>query len=265
MRNVVRNSLAHLELPRASLLVPARCQKNCEYDSSVESVVLIPSLGRPSSDFVLLAESLRQASFRPVAIDPRPHFPDRPNLHDLALDTIHQIDELGIENFHLVGHAFGNRLSRCVAADFPERVLSLTLLAAGGLVEPPAEMWQVLFSCYDRTLSDEDHMVAVRTAFFAEGNDPESWRDGWCPEIMKYQRGAVTSTPREDWWSAVVSRVLVIQALQDAIAPVENGRRYQSESAPHAQLVEIDGSGHAMLPEQPDAIASALVAFLRSK
>jgi pimeloyl-ACP methyl ester carboxylesterase len=234
-----------------------------DYGLAVKSVVLIPSLGRPGSDFDLLAESLREASFNPVAIDPRPQFPDRPNLHDLALDTIHQIDDMGIESFHLVGHAFGNRLSRCVAADFPERVLSLTLLAAGGLVEPPAEIWQVLFSCYDRTLSDEDHIDAVRTAFFAEGNDPSSWRDGWYPEIMKYQRGAVTSTPREDWWNATVSRVLVIQALQDAIAPVENGRRYQAESAPHAQLVEIDGSGHAMLPEQPDAIASALIAFLR--
>jgi hypothetical protein len=36
-------------------------------------------------------------------------------------------------------------LSRCVAADFPERVLSLTLLAAGGLVEPPAEMGKCSF------------------------------------------------------------------------------------------------------------------------
>jgi pimeloyl-ACP methyl ester carboxylesterase len=112
-------------------------------------------------------------------------------------------------------------------------------------------------------MSDEDHIAAVRTAFFAEGNDPTSWRDGWYPEIMKYQRGAITSTPREDWWSAAVSRVLVVQALQDAIAPVENGRRYQAESAPHAQLIEINQSGHAMLPEQPDAIASALIAFLR--
>jgi pimeloyl-ACP methyl ester carboxylesterase len=57
--------------------------------------------------------------------------------------------------------------------------------------------------------------------------------------------------------------VLVVQALQDAIAPVENGRRYVSESAPHARLVEIDGAGHAMLPEQPEAIASVVIEFLK--
>jgi pimeloyl-ACP methyl ester carboxylesterase len=28
-------------------------------------------------------------------------------------------------------------------------------------------------------------------------------------------------------------------------------------------LVEIDGAGHAMLPEQPEAIASAVIEFLK--
>jgi pimeloyl-ACP methyl ester carboxylesterase len=73
----------------------------------------------------------------------------------------------------------------------------------------------------------------------------------------------VLRTPREEWWNASVDRVLVVQALQDAIAPVENGRRYVSESAPHARLVEIDGAGHAMLPEQPEAIASVVIEFLK--
>ena len=82
-------------------------------------------------------------------------------------------------------------------------------------------------------------------------------------DVMRYQRKALTSTPRDDWWSASIQRVLVVHALQDAIAPVENGRRYKSESAPHARLVEIDRAGHAMLPEQPEAIASAVISFLQ--
>ena len=102
----------------------------------------------------------------------------------------------------------------------------------------------------------------MKTAFFADGNDPSVWRDGWMPEVFRYQRAAVTSTPRDDWWSASVGRVLVVQALQDAIAPPGNGRRYVAESAPHARLVEIDGAGHAMLPEQPQLIASAMLDFL---
>ena len=96
----------------------------------MEDVVLIPSLGRPASDFDLLSQSIRKSGYRAFAIDPRPEFPGQPNLHDLARDTVQQLDDLGLTNFHLVGHAFGNRLSRCITADYADRVLSLTLLAA---------------------------------------------------------------------------------------------------------------------------------------
>lgn len=229
----------------------------------METVVLIPSLGRPASDFDALCDSLRESEFNPVAIDPRPQFEGKPDLHDLARDTIQQIDEMGIGDFHLIGHAFGNRLSRCITADFNDRVLSLILLAAGGLEEPEKGIWDSLTACYDDTLNDQEHLSNVKKCFFAPGNDPSDWRDGWFPEIMRYQRRAVVTTPREDWWSASVSRVLVVQALQDAVAPVANGRRYVAESAPHARLVEIDGAGHAMLPEQPEVIASAVIEFLK--
>lgn len=229
----------------------------------METVILIPSLGRPASDFDALCHSLRDAGFRAVGIEPRSTFPGKPTLHDLAADTVAQIDAMGIEKFHLIGHAFGNRLSRCITADFNDRVLSLTLLAAGGLVEPEEHIWAALSACFDETLSDEEHMMNVKVGFFADGNDPTVWRDGWFPGVMQYQRPAVIRTPRDEWWSASVDRVLVVQALQDAIAPVENGRRYVSESAPHAHLVEINGAGHAMLPEQPEAIASAVIEFLK--
>jgi pimeloyl-ACP methyl ester carboxylesterase len=229
----------------------------------VETVVLIPSLGRPASDFDSLRDSLGSAGFTAIGIDPKPTFIGKPTLHDLAADTITQIDAMGVEKFHLIGHAFGNRLSRCITADFTSRILSLTLLAAGGLVEPEEHIWAALAACYDTTLSDDEHMKNVKMGFFAEGNDPSVWRDGWFSEVMKYQRSAVLRTPREEWWNASVDRVLVVQALQDAIAPVENGRRYVSESAPHARLVEIDGAGHAMLPEQPEAIASVVIEFLK--
>lgn len=230
----------------------------------METVVLVPSLGRPASDFDALARALVDAGFNAVPIDPRPTFSGSPTLHDLAADTVSQVDALGIEKFHLIGHAFGNRLSRCITADFNHRVLSLTLLAAGGLVDPDEKFHHALIGCFDESLSEDEHLRNVQTGFFADGNDASVWSKGWFPEVMKYQAGAVRRTPREDWWSASVDRVLVVQALQDNIAAVENGRRYVAESAPHASLVEISGAGHAMLPEQPEAIAAAVIEFLKA-
>jgi pimeloyl-ACP methyl ester carboxylesterase len=229
--------------------------------SSID-VVLIPSLGRPASDFSLLAESLVGAGFTPHLMDPVPQWDGKPTLHDLAAEMMQRLDSMGIERFHLIGHAFGNRLSRCITADYNNRVESLTLLAAGGLVEPEEHIWKSLAECFNPEISAEEHLQHVKTAFFAPGNDESAWVDGWFPQVMQYQRSAVLRTPREEWWSANVNKVMVIQGLNDAIAPVENGRRYKTESAPHATLVEIDNAGHALLPEQPDAIASAVLSFL---
>lgn len=226
------------------------------------NVVLVPSLGRPATDFAPIVPALERAGLRTVLMEPPGTWEGNPTLHDLAADTVARLDEAGIDRFHLVGHAFGNRLARMITADFNDRVESLTLLAAGGLVEPDPSIWVDLAKCFDPGLPEEVHLSHVRKAFFAAGNDPSVWRGGWMPEVFRYQSAAVRSTPREDWWGASVRRVLVVQALQDAIAPVGNGRRYVAESAPHARLVEIDGAGHAMLPEKPAEIARAILDFL---
>ena len=42
----------------------------------------------------------------------------------------------------------------------------------------------------------------------------------------------------------------------------ENGRRYAAMHPDRVQLVEIDGAGHALLPERPEAISAAVLAFL---
>jgi pimeloyl-ACP methyl ester carboxylesterase len=228
----------------------------------MDTVVLLPSLGRPASDFDELCTLLRTAGFHALSIDPPRSLPGEPTLHDLADYVIQSIDTEAITTFHLVGHAFGNRLARMVTNDYSDRVLSLTLLAAGGHVEMERDILQSLIACYDETLSDEMHMHHVSRAFFAEGNDAEVWRKGWMPDVMRLQQAALSRVDRTEWWDAVAPRVLVVQALQDVIAPMGNGQKYASDHPAITTLVDIDGAGHAMLPEQPEAISAALISFL---
>ena len=228
----------------------------------METVVLLPSLGRPASDFDELCTLLRTAGFHTLSIDLPRSLAGEPTLHDLAEYVIQSIDTEEITTFHLVGHAFGNRLARMVTTDYPDRVLSLTLLAAGGHIEMERDIFQSLIACYDETLSDEMHMHHVSRAFFAEGNDAEVWRKGWMPDVMRLQQAALSRVDRTEWWDAVAPRVLVVQALQDVIAPKGNGQKYASDHPAITTLVDIDGAGHAMLPEQPEAISTALISFL---
>jgi pimeloyl-ACP methyl ester carboxylesterase len=55
----------------------------------------------------------------------------------------------------------------------------------------------------------------------------------------------------------------VIQGLQDTVAPPENGHMMKAEMGDRVELIDIEGAGHAMFPEQPEKIADAIVMFAR--
>ena len=50
---------------------------------------------------------------------------------------------------------------------------------------------------------------------------------------------------------------------EDKIAPLENARRFKQRHGSRVTLIEIGQAGHALLPEQPQAIAEAIVHFLQ--
>lgn len=225
-------------------------------------VVLLPSLGRPASDFDRLAAALAGAGLAPMPLDPPRMLPGEPTLHDLAAVVVAELDRRGVDRAHLVGHAFGQRLARCVVADAPDRVGSLVMLAAGGLVHMEPSIAASLMACFDATLPADEHLHHVRTVFFASGNDATVWTDGWMRDVALLQSGAVQRTPPGDWTGVAAERVLVVQGLQDACAVPENGRRYAAMHPDRVTLVEIEGAGHALLPERPDEIAAAVVPFL---
>ena len=188
--------------------------------------------------------------------------PREPTLHDLAHVVIAELDARGFDRVHLLGHAFGQRLARCVVADAPDRVASLVMLAAGGLLHMAPEIATSLLACFDHTVPADEHLHHVRSVFFADGNDPAVWVDGWMRDVALLQSGAVQRTPPGEWTGVAAARVLVVQGLQDACAVPENGRRYAAMHPDRVQLVEIDGAGHALLPERPEAISAAVLAFL---
>jgi len=232
-----------------------------------DAVVLLPSAGRGAADFDNLAGRLSEAGFSSIAVNPRgaddaSPAPDGVTLHDLAADIAVVVERTG-GPAHIVGHAFGNRVARCVAADRPDLVRSVTLLAAGGLVPPKEEVTALLARCFD--IDRADHLADVAAAFFAPGNDPSAWAGGWWPGAASAQAAAVSRTPREDWWEAGGEvPILVVQGCDDVVAVPENGHRLAAQLGDRVQVVDVAGAGHALLPERPAEVAAAVLAFLRA-
>lgn len=235
---------------------------------SGEPVLLHPSLGRSIVDFDHLVESLSTSGFRTVSIDPRGIGRSTGDLNELTMDVMADdvlavADRLGLRTFLAIGHAFGNRVMRTVATRAPERVRALVLLGAGGRVPGEPEARDAVGRCFDTSLSEEDRLVAISTAFFAPGNDPRVWLDGWYPVAKIAQQRALIDSDWRAWWFANESPILIVQGLQDRTAPPANGRLLVDEREAPTSLIEIDGAGHALLPERPDEVAEAVVRFLR--
>ena len=235
--------------------------------TSGQPIVMLASLGRPGSDFDEVASSLADAGYRVTLPDPRGiDGSDGPmrdlTLHDLAEDVAAVIESLGQAPVTLLGHAFGNRLARTTAADFPTLVSRIVLLACGGLMEMPEEARIALINCFNESLSREEHLKNVAYGFFAEGNDASVWHDGWYPNVMRMQSTAVRLTPVEDWWEAGGQPMLVVQALEDTIALPANAHDIKKRLPDRVTLVELPNAGHAMLPEQPAKIVEIVRSYL---
>jgi pimeloyl-ACP methyl ester carboxylesterase len=234
------------------------------------SVVLIPSLGRGAADFDDLSVRLAQAGFTAVAVNPRgvggSTGPSARTLADYARDVIEAVRHVARnKGATLIGHAFGNRVARATATQFPDEVSRLILLAAGGQAPIPPAAMTALQSVFDLRLSPQDHIAAVQAAFFAPGNSAQVWRDGWYPVVAAAQQTALRASPPDTWTSAGSVPILIVQAVQDVVAPPVNAEALQRPFPDRVRVEMLDQAGHAMLPEQPDKIASIVIGYLKKR
>ncbi len=237
-------------------------------------VVMLPSLGRGASDFEDLSTRIAASGFRTAAINPRgigkSKGPAAQSLADYARDVFEVIKALNASGEHpvmpvvLIGHAYGNRLARAVASHYPQAVSSLILLASGGQVAIPPTVAKALFDVFDISLSAEAHIDAVRTAFFAPGNDPDVWREGWYGSVALQQQNAIRNSPSGSWSDGGQASIYIIQAAHDVVAPPANAEALRTVHPGRVEIAILENAGHAMLPEQPEGLARLVLGRLTS-
>jgi len=233
-------------------------------------VVMVPSLGRPAEDFDDLARRLADGGYHALRPQPRGIGESRGpmhgiTLHDFARDMAAVIRNFGGGPAVMAGHAFGNFVARTMAADFPDLVRAVVLLGATHVWPVPPAIRASINKSHDMAAPPEERLRALRHAFFAPGNDPRVWLDGWREDVMHAEREATEATPREEWWHAGSAPVLDVQPELDVMTPPETRNRYRDELGAHRVTTAlIPGAGHALLPEQPKAVAKAILAYLHA-
>jgi pimeloyl-ACP methyl ester carboxylesterase len=234
-----------------------------------EPLVLLPSSSRDSEDFDEISAMFAGAGFRVLRPQPRGMCGsigpmEGLTLHDYAKDVAVVIERLANGSAFVLGHAFGQWVGRCVAADHPHLVRGTILAAAAAKAANPA-LREHLAKCVDTSLPDQVRLAALQVAFFAPGHDPSSWLDNWHPVASKSQRAASAATPQSDWWGAGSAPVLDLQAELDPWRPPASRTGISDDlGAERVTVVVIPNASHALIPEQPEAVVRAVRNWTRT-
>ena len=234
-----------------------------------QSMVLLPSLGRGAEDFEPMADRLEADGFRVIRPQPRgiggstaPH--SYADLHDCSNDIAAIIEAECDGPAILVGHAFGNRVSRLLATIRPDLVSGVVLVAANvGHAPSPPKVREAIRNSANTSLPDDVRLDALQFAFFAPGNDARPWLKGWHPEVLAAQRAAGDMTPRTEDYASGRVPVLYMQPSHDPLAHAEDAVEYKAALGDRLTVVKIPQSSHAAIAEQPEFIAGEISAWAR--
>ena len=233
-----------------------------------QTVVLLPSLARDSEDYDAVADGLAKAGYRVLRPQPRGIGKSTGpmtgiSLHDFARDIAETVKALGGGRAVIVGHAYGNWVARMTAVDHPQIVRGVVIAAAAAKQYDP-KLTAAINVAGDPTKPEADRIKALQFAFFAPGNDPKGWLEGWHPAVRDNQRAAVAAVKQSDWWSGGTAPLLDLQAANDPFKPADKRNEMKEEFGSRVTIAVIPNASHALIPEQPQAVVEALAGWIKT-
>ncbi|MCE5289207.1 MAG: alpha/beta fold hydrolase [Nocardiaceae bacterium] len=186
------------------------------------------------------------------------------------------LDALGVRRVHLVAHDFGGPWALTWAAAHPDRVASVSLLNTGVLLDyrwhRVARVWRTpVIGELLQLLASNSTVEAILS------HDSPNLDRRWIRHLARLARPWGTRRAILRLYRSTTQNMMdrlvpslraadlpcqVIWGTGDAYLPTEQAHR-QLEPFPSATLHLVDGAGHWVWLEQPDLVASRLVAFLK--
>ena len=170
---------------------------------------------------------------------------------------------LGLEEpFDLVGYSLGGWIAAAYATFYPEKLRSLTLITpagfplAGGSVTDlfhmyPEELFATIFNDPSNTGEVAPDPTDIDAAV-------KGYEEASTTARLVWERRDDPKMPRR--LRRVTTRSLVVGAEHDRLVPDEAADGYAA-ALPNSELVRIPGTGHALIVEQPAAVAKAILDF----
>lgn len=224
--------------------------------------VLLPSSQRDAHDLQALAQALQRLGH--TVLRPQPRGMGRSTapradltLHTLAADAACAIEHLLGRPAVVAGHAFGHFLARVADLEHPQWVCGVAVIAGAARQFPPG-LSEALDCAADPRRPRAERLASLQLAFFAPGHDARGWLEGWHPHLASLYRRAGALPPKSQWWPVTHAPVLDLQAADDPWRPPSTRSELQDALGDKATVQVLPDASHAVVAEQPEAVARAL-------
>jgi len=193
-------------------------------------------------------------------------------VHDFATDLAAFMDAIQLETAVIVGGSSGGFIGRRFAIDHPEHTLGLVLMGSpASLRDKPSvqDLWDSTVS----KLTDPVDAAFVRefAASTLAQPVPRAFFETIVQENLKVPafvwRATFEGLMADDTFGelhTIKAPTLIIWGDQDAILPRSDQEALMA-AIPGSRLVVYIGAGHAFYWEEPDRVASDLVAFIEAR
>ncbi|MFF7634094.1 alpha/beta fold hydrolase [Kitasatospora sp. NPDC008050] len=198
----------------------------------------------------------------------RVEVPGEFTLAEIAADTLALADELGWEQFSLVGHSMGAKAAQLVLAQAPHRVRKLAAVApVPAAAFPLGEQEHALFHAAPRNFTARRMILDQVTGQRANA----VWLDRMVARSTATSRvdafdAYLTEWTTQDFAAKVAGLPLPVRVFVgelDLALTTETFRTGWQPLYPAAELQVLPATGHYPMYETPVAFATALEAFLR--
>lgn len=165
------------------------------------------------------------------------------DLNDMAKDTVSLMDALDIQQAHIVGASMGGMIAQVMAAQYPDRVLSLSsIMSTPGFADHLPRPGQPGGGISAAREGETEAETKARLEYM-----------GFYPDSVPRQLMAILkSGDRSEEVKTISAPTLVIHGKDDGLIPVEHGA-YTAELIAGSKYIAFDGMGHnlppAVLPE----------------
>ena len=207
------------------------------------------------------------------------------SLYDMAIDVKSIIDTLDISRVHLFGFSLGGMIAQEVAINYPDRVLSLTLLmTTGDATDSTMKVFSMrhFISSFIRSIpimkyriiGGERNLIIERILKMKLVLDDNSFdvketaqqvlydlrkrRGINIKAVFQHFRAVSISGSRYDKLKSLKLPTLIIHGTNDEMIPLEHGKKLV-ELIPNAKFIWLDGVGHVFPIPNMDAIVTKVI------